>query len=149
MATILPATLKDLGPLREIERACFPRDAWPLLDLIAVLTFPDVVRLKAVVDGRMVAFAAGHRRLQEHTGWIATIGVLPDFQRRGLGRDLLAATETGMGLPRVRLCVRTTNAPAIQMYRSANYRPVDTWKHYYDDGADALVMEKNLPAEGL
>ena len=49
---ILPASLRDLGALRTLEHACFGRDAWSLLDLMAVLTFPDVIRLKAVDAGQ-------------------------------------------------------------------------------------------------
>jgi ribosomal-protein-alanine N-acetyltransferase len=45
---IAQATLRDLNALRKIERVCFPKDAWPLLDLISVLSFPGVVHLKAV-----------------------------------------------------------------------------------------------------
>ena len=149
MTSIQTATLKDLGPLREVEQACFPQDAWPLLDLIAVLTFPDVVRLKAVEDGHMVAFAAGYRQAEQGLGWVATIGVLPAFRRRGLGRALLEATEAGLGLARIRLCVRISNADAIRMYEASAYRKVDVWQRYYDDGGDALVMEKHRLSEGL
>src|SRR3972149_9705930 len=78
----VPATLRDLGPLRLIEQACFPQDAWPLLDLIAVLTWPDVTRLKAVEDGRMIGFISGDTRRMEGVAWIATVGVLPEFRRR-------------------------------------------------------------------
>ena len=59
---ILPASLLDLNPLLQIERACFTDDRWPLLDLMAVLTFSKVVRLKAHADGRMVGCVAGYRR---------------------------------------------------------------------------------------
>ena len=37
---ILPANLLDLSALRHVEQVCFPKDAWPLLDLIA----PEVER---------------------------------------------------------------------------------------------------------
>ena len=79
------ASLRDLGALRHLEQACF-RDAWPLLDLISVLTMPGVVRLKAVVAGCMVGFVAGDVRRDEGVAWIATIGVLPEFRQQGMGR---------------------------------------------------------------
>ena len=59
---IQTASLRDLGALRRLENICFEKDAWPLLDLIAVLTWPEVIRLKAVDDGRMVGFVAGDPR---------------------------------------------------------------------------------------
>jgi ribosomal protein S18 acetylase RimI-like enzyme len=139
---ILPANLRDIGPLRQVEQACFPKDAWPLLDLIAVLTWPEVVRLKAVEEGKMVGFIAGDTRRSEQLAWIATVGVLPEYQRRGIGRALLRACEVRLDSPRIRLCVRASNAGAIEMYRQEGYISFDTWKKYYDDGEDALVMEK-------
>ncbi len=143
---ILPATLRDLSALRRIEHACFPHDAWPLLDLVAVLTFPDVVRLKAVVNERMVGFVAGDLRRTEGLGWIATIGVLPEYRRQGIARALLLECEHQMNTSRFRLCVRMENIEAIQLYESEGYERTDTWKKYYNDGGDALVMDKYNPA---
>lgn len=139
---ILPASLLDLGPLQQIERACFDDDRWPLLDLMAVLTFPSVVRLKAIVDGRMVGFVAGDQRDAQGLAWISTIAVLPDYRAQGIGRALLDACESKLTSQRVRLCLRTNNASALRLYEAHGYQRVDMWHGYYKDGADALVMEK-------
>ena len=139
---ILPATLRDLGSLRHVEQACFPKDAWPLLDLIAVLTWPDVVRFKAIEGDLMVGFIAGDPRSSENLAWIATIGVLPEYQRRGIGRALLRACEEKLPQKRIRLCVRVSNEGAIEMYRQEGYVSVDTWEKYYNDKESAMVMEK-------
>ena len=139
---ILPANLSDLGQLRHVEQACFPKDAWPLLDLMAVLTFPDVIRLKAVVDGRMVGFIAGDPRRSEGMAWIATLGVLPEYRRQGIARLLLLECEKRLNSARLRLCVRLDNTPAIRLYEQEGYQRVGTWTKYYNDGGDALVMEK-------
>ena len=139
---IFPATLRDLGSLRRVEKACFPKDSWPLLDLIAVLTWSDVIRLKAVADGQMVGFIAGDPRPSENMAWIATIGVLPEYQRRGIGRALLRACEEKVLQQRIRLCVRVSNEGAIEMYKREGYLSIDTWREYYNDKENALVMEK-------
>jgi ribosomal-protein-alanine N-acetyltransferase len=139
---ILPANLRDLGQLRHVEQTCFPKDAWPLLDLVAVLTFPEVVRLKAVVDGRMAGFIAGDPRRSEGMAWIATLGVLPEYRRQGIARLLLLECEKQLNSARLRLCVRMENTPAIQLYEKECYLRVGTWTKYYNDGGDALVMEK-------
>jgi ribosomal-protein-alanine N-acetyltransferase len=139
---ITPASLRDLNALRKLEQACFGEDAWSLFDLIAVLTFPDVVRLKAVLDGKMVGFVAGDPRPSKGFSWIATICVLPGYQRRGIGRALLRACEEGIKTPRLRLSVRIENRAAIRLYERENYQRVDVWRGYYNDGGDALVMEK-------
>jgi [ribosomal protein S18]-alanine N-acetyltransferase len=144
---ILPANLRDLGPLRHVEQACFPKDAWPLLDLMAVLTFPDVIRLKAVADGRMVGFIAGDPRRSEGMAWIATLGVLPEYRRQGIARLLLLECEKRLKSARLRLCVRLDNTPAIRLYEQEGYVRVGTWAKYYNDDGDALVMEKIQPTE--
>jgi ribosomal-protein-alanine N-acetyltransferase len=149
MIEITSASILDLGALRHLEQVCFPKDAWPLLDLIAVLSFPGVVRLKAIEKGQMVGFIAGDPRPNEGLGWIATIGVLPEHRGKGIGRALLDACEQQMSLPRVRLSVRQTNYEAIRMYEKASYRSVDHWLHYYNDGEDGLVMEKRISQTGL
>ncbi len=139
---ILTASLLDLGALNRLEHACFEKDAWSFLDLVAVLTFPDVVRLKAVEDGQMIGFVAGDPRPAEGFSWIATIGVLAEYRRRGIGRDLLRACEAQLKTPRVRLSVRLTNEGAIRLYEQEGYRHIDTWQGYYNDGEAAIVMEK-------
>ncbi|MBN2385903.1 MAG: GNAT family N-acetyltransferase [Anaerolineales bacterium] len=139
---ILPATLLDLNSLRKIEKICFPKDAWPLLDLIAVLSMTEVIRLKGVAGGQMIAFIAGDPRPAQNTDWIATIAVLPEYQGHGYGRQLLEACEARLTQACIRLCVRISNEAAIRMYKGAGYCAVDTWGQYYKDGENALVMEK-------
>jgi ribosomal-protein-alanine N-acetyltransferase len=141
---IQPASLRDLASLRRLEHACFEKDAWPLLDLIAVLSWPDVIKLKAVDKGEMIGFVAGDPRPSENATWIATIGVDPRYQRRGIGRALLHACEEKTKFPRMKLTVRMSNQGAISLYEKEGYRSVDIWKKYYNDGEDGLVMEKRI-----
>lgn len=138
------ATWRDLNGLRKVEQVCFPLDAWPLWDLIGVLTLPGVVRLKASVDMQMVGFIAADVRLRENTSWIATVGVLPEYQGRGIGTALLQACEARLPTPVVRLNVRLSNTTAIQLYEKTGYTRVGVWPSYYQDHEDALIMEKQL-----
>ncbi|WKZ35631.1 MAG: GNAT family N-acetyltransferase [Anaerolineales bacterium] len=140
----MKASILDLNALRKLEKESFAKDAWPLFDLIAVLTFPDVIRLKAVENSQMVGFIAGDPRPRDGWGWVATIAVDPRYQRRGIGRALLHECERQLGVPRSRLTVRLSNQAAISMYQKEGYATADVWKAYYNDGEDALVMEKNL-----
>ena len=141
---ILPATWRDLNTLRQVERVCFPKDAWPIWDLIGVLTLPNVVRLKAVVNDQMVGFIAADIRPSQHMAWIATIGVLPEHRGRGIGTALLEACEQELQVEAIRLNVRLSNHTAIRLYKSLRYQQVGRWPHYYADGEDALIMEKEL-----
>jgi ribosomal protein S18 acetylase RimI-like enzyme len=139
----LPASWRDLGALRQLEKICFPKDAWPLLDLIGVLSLPNVVRLKAVCEDKMVGFVAGDRRSND-LAWIATIGVLPAYRRRGIAAALLRVCESQLNVTRIRLSVRLGNAGAIQLYERFGYQRIDIWPEYYQDGTDALVFEKQV-----
>ena len=140
---ITAASFLDINALNKLERACFEKDAWPFLDLVAVLTFPDVIRLKAIdEDGKMIGFVAGDPRPSEGFSWIATIGVAPEFRRRGIGRDLLRACESQLKTPHVRLSVRASNDCAIRLYEQEGYHRLDVWQSYYNDGEAAIVMEK-------
>lgn len=142
--SIISATWHDLGELRQLERECFGRDAWSFLDLIGVLTFPGVVRLKAVVGGKMVGYVGGDPRPLEKIGWITTLGVASAYRRNGIAVALLAACEDAMKMPVVRLCVRRSNAGAQKLYQLAGYQPAGIWEKYYDGQEDALILQKTL-----
>lgn len=169
---IEPATWRDLGALRHLEQVCFPQDAWPLWDLVGVLTLPNVVRFKAVVDnlnrngdherGVMAGFIAGEMRRSDDAAWIATVGVLPEYRRQGIGHALIDIAErelfraerelfknegslgTASINPKVtiRLSVRISNHEAIELYERIGYQRINIWPGYYEGGEDALIMEK-------
>jgi ribosomal protein S18 acetylase RimI-like enzyme len=40
--------------------------------------------------------------------------------------------------------VRLSNEPAVHLYVFSGYQKISIWKKYYQDGEDALVMEKQL-----
>jgi ribosomal-protein-alanine N-acetyltransferase len=139
---IEPASWRDLNALRHLEQVCFPKDAWPLWDIIGVLTLPNVVRLKATLDGKMIGFIAVDIRPSEKTAWIATVCVAPEYQNKGIGRALMKAGEAPVELPYLRLNVRPSNASAIHLYLSLGYQRAGIWPRYYQDGEDAQIMEK-------
>ncbi len=136
------ATLSDLNQLRELEKICFEKDAWPLLELLAVLVIPGLVRLKVDIDGKMAGFIGGDARRSEGMGWITTVGIRPEFRRLGLASRLILACEEAMQMPAVRLSVRRSNFGAQHLYFRLGYHHVGVWEKYYEDGEDALIMEK-------
>jgi ribosomal-protein-alanine N-acetyltransferase len=141
---ITRASWRDLGAIRELERICFPVDAWPWLDMVGVLALPNIVRHKAMLGNEIIGFVAGDVKRYNNTGWIATICVHPNHRGQGLGGRLLRACETGMGMPRVKLSVRESNQAAIEMYERNGYRQVGVWRKYYKGGENGIVMEKKI-----
>ena len=141
---ITQAGLKDLRSLSKLEKAAFNADdAWPLIDLIGVLTFPDIVRLKIEADRQLVAFIAVEVKRFQRRATVLTIAVAPPWQGKGLGERLLKAGEDAAGMPVIRLTTRRTNDPAISLYQKTGYKQVDVWERYYSGGEDGLVFEKH------
>lgn len=138
------ANWRDLLALSELEKVCFERDAWPLIELMGVLTFSNIVRLRAVRDGQMIGFIAGDPRRREKTGWILTLGVLPDWRRQGIAGALLSKCEELMHMPQVKLSVRRSNTAAIRLYEKFGYKQEDIWDKYYQGGEDGLVLKKEM-----
>lgn len=141
MAVIQRAHLGDLFAVLRLEQACFGADAWGWLEVSAALLTSEVV-LKAVEAESLIGFAVGERRDRGREGWVATLGVLPAQQRRGVGRQLLAAVETQLATPLLKLTVRVSNAPARALYEQAGYQPGERIPRYYPSGEDGLVMER-------
>ncbi|MDO9545200.1 MAG: N-acetyltransferase [Pelolinea sp.] len=138
------ASWRDLLALSALEKACFERDAWPLLDVMGVLTFLSVVRMRAMGDGELIGFIAGDPNKEKKTAWILTLGVLPDWRRMGIAETLLRMCEEEMHMPLVKLTVRRSNAAAIRLYEKFGYTQVDIWPKYYRGGEDGLVLAKEM-----
>lgn len=138
---ITPAGWRDWPGVFALERACFGADAWGPIEIFFALIGP-AVRLKAVSRDRLVGFIMGDPRPSQGFSWIATIGVHPEFQRRGIGARLLAGAEAVLTTPRIRLTVRQSNAGAIALYEKFGYHSTAVWSRYYAGGEAGIVMEK-------
>ena len=141
------ATWRDVRALVKLDRRCFkPIDAYAWYEFLNLCAWPGVIALKVVHAARIVGFIAGDPRRHEGHTIIVTIAVDPDFQQRGIGERLMREMEarSPRSVPRLQLMVRTSNLPALHLYRKLNYAIVETWPRYYEDGEDAYVMEKTL-----
>jgi [ribosomal protein S18]-alanine N-acetyltransferase len=146
------ATWRDVRALVRLDRRCFkPIDAYAWYEFLNLCVWPGLITLKAVHAGRIVGLIAGDPRRQEGHTIIVTVGVDPDYQRRGIGERLMREVEarSPRSVPRLQLMVRTSNLPALRLYRKLDYAIVETWPRYYEDGEDAYVMEKTLTPNPL
>jgi ribosomal-protein-alanine N-acetyltransferase len=130
--------------VHRLEKACFPKDAWPIWEVLGVLVFPNVIRLKAVLAEELVGFIAGDYRPRTKIGWIITIAVHPAYHGGGIGSKMLQSCEERLATPVVRLSVRASNQSAISLYQRNDYQQVEVWTKYYMDGENGLVFEKVL-----
>jgi ribosomal protein S18 acetylase RimI-like enzyme len=141
---IVQAGLRDLNSIRELEKVSFPLDAWPLIELIGVLSLPSMERWKAVADSRLIGFVAADIRKRQDLAWIATIAVHPDYRGQGIGDALMEKVEGLVGMPAMRLSARASNEQAIALYKKRGYEKIAIWPRYYQGDEDAVVMEKSL-----
>jgi ribosomal-protein-alanine N-acetyltransferase len=144
--TIARAGLRDLAAVLAIERRCFAGDAWPLLDVIGVLSWPEVVRFKAIIDGRVVGFVAADAHHGGDAAMIATLAVLPEYRRQRVAWRLLESCEAALDAGRIGLTVRADNEGAQRLYERFGYRVTGSLPRYYTDGAAGLSMEKESRA---
>lgn len=145
--SIASASLRDLRQVLRLERACFGVDAWPLLDVMSALVWPGGVRLKAAVDGRIIGLAIAEPAWSDGISMITTIGVDPEFRRRGVASELLARCESLLPGEKIRLTVRVDNQPAIRLYERFGYAYLSRLLNYYRDGQAGLIMEKTSAKE--
>ena len=79
---------------------------------------------------------------------ILNIAVHPDYRRMGLGTHLMRFFYDfclTMKVKTITLDVRSSNHPAIKMYRKMGFRKLGLRPHYYaDNGEDALIMGLKL-----
>ena len=140
--TIEKANWRDLNQLRNLERECFGEEAWPLISLIGVLTFPNVIRLKAVSNEEMAGFISADIDGSAKVGWITSVGVLERYRGKGIGKALMLACERLISSPAIQLTVKEGNDPAIKLYLDLGYKKVETWPNYYASGENGILMRK-------
>ncbi len=140
---IVNATLRDVWAVRRLEKAIFPKDAFPLIEIAALFLLPRIKTLKMIdAEGNLAAFLAVSQAFGGYPAWIITIGVAGRYQRQGVGRQLLKWIEDVLNPPRIRLTVRASNTPAITLYEQMEYKHIERRRRYYNDGEDGFVMEK-------
>ena len=135
----------DLPQVIAIERRAFPTP-WSLAMFVLELSKSSGVCLAATIDGRVVGYVVCSRYADV---WhVMNVAVDPDQRRRGIGAALLGHLLAEVGEEAaLTLEVRRTNAAAMRLYERHGFRAAGVRRRYYqDNGEDALVMWRNLPA---
>ena len=79
--------------------------------------------LVGLLDGEIAATVMGG--YEGHRGWANYLAVAPEYQKKGLGRQMMEALEKrlmAMGCPKLNLNIRTSNTGVIQFYERIGYR---------------------------
>lgn len=136
---IRPLSYGDLQGVMEIERRSFTAP-WSLPMFALELSKRSGICLAALADARLVGYLfCAH---YEEAWHLMNIAVDPSRRRGGVARALIADLLLRTGAhANITLEVRVSNAPAIALYESYDFRRVGTRKRYYaDNGEDAVIM---------
>jgi [ribosomal protein S18]-alanine N-acetyltransferase len=139
-------TTSDADQCARLEALLFPGDdPWPRAAFVRELAAKHHHYVAARTADTLVGYG-GVSRLGREPPFeyeIHTIGVDPAYQGRGIGRRLLAELLNFAAGGVVHLEVRTDNAAAIGLYRSAGFTQVGLRRRYYRvSGADAYTMRR-------
>ncbi len=142
------AVLTDLAELLRLE-AQFVGDRLSVRQFRHHLKQPDQ-RLRVCGDGRgLQGYSLRLQRSDSSVARLYSLAVDAALRGSGLGRQLLGDVENQAALAGaqcLRLEVRKDNAVALALYAQAGYQPFGERAHYYDDGMDALRLQKGLAA---
>lgn len=137
--------LADLDRLMEIERAAFPKAAYPR-DLFLELHHDCGSLFFVAVRGEALAgYSVACTRLPRAE--LVSIAVDPRFRRLGVAQALLRRTLSRLraaGVTRLSLMVRARNAAAIALYWSFGFRRTGRAARYYENGEDGVRMALEL-----
>ena len=145
---LAPMGPADLNDCWRLDQRCFvDGEAYDRETFRYLLSHNQSVNYKIVTQaGEMVAFVVGLIE-PDGMGHVVTLGVGPEFRRRGLARRLMRSVEERFferGVRSVRLEVRTSNYAAQNLYFDLTYRIIRRMPRYYTNGDDGYMMVKSL-----
>ena len=145
MIEVRPARIEDLDDVRRAESLGFP-NPWHRSTYLEQLGYPRAVFLVATRNGIFAGHALSWMVIDEMH--LLKIAVMPESRRAGVGRRLLAASESRCVALGARSCfleVRRSNDAARAFYEKMGYANVGVRPGYYEDiGEDAIVLRKSL-----
>lgn len=141
---ILEMQESDLDRVMEIEKRSF-KHPWFRIFFQSDITKPDAYCWVAKEKKKLLGyFIAYHTSYELH---IANIAVAGEERRKGIGSLFIEKAidlAKSLNVIRIYLEVRPSNTAAINFYKKFGFEITDRCICYYQDGEDALIMEKSV-----
>jgi ribosomal protein S18 acetylase RimI-like enzyme len=141
------ATTKDLDQLIAIENSCFETDRLSKRSFMRFIKPGAHDLLVIESESQVLGYVLLLYRAGTNLARLYSLAVAMDAQGRGLSKELLSAAEKTAQERHcafLRLEVNVNNQRAISVYRQDAYKVIGTIEDYYDNGDDAIRMEKRL-----
>ena len=145
---ITPIPTGAAVPLAALHRACFPEDPWDAPALERILALAGGFGYLAWQGETPAGFILARTLAGEVE--VLSIGVLPEWRRRGIGRGLIDAVigeAARSGVGSIVLEVATENEPARRLYAAFEFIQVGRRPRYYRQtgaGADGLILRRAI-----
>jgi ribosomal-protein-alanine N-acetyltransferase len=142
--TFLAARPRDAAAIAHLHAASFGR-GWEEDEVHRLLLDSAVIAHRAMVRRMMVGFIMS--RVAADEAEILSVAIAPARRGRGFSRPLLdfhLRSLAGLGARTVFLEVDEHNAPACRLYSGAEFHEVGRRRGYYQGGAAALVLRRDL-----
>jgi [ribosomal protein S18]-alanine N-acetyltransferase len=127
-----------------VHAASFQR-GWGEDEFQQLLIDRSVVAHRAMIGRTIAGFILS--RMAAGEAEILSVAIAPAWRGRGFARPLLdlhLRRLAGLGARAVFLEVDENNEPACRLYRNAGFDEVGVRKGYYQEGASALVLRRDL-----
>jgi ribosomal-protein-alanine N-acetyltransferase len=159
--TVRPYRPEDFRTLWEIDQSCFPAGiSYTQFELKSYIRGASAFTIVAEEQddetpapasekadlSRIVGFLVGERT-KIGRGHIVTIDVRDRVRRHKIGSTLLSSAEEqfrSWKCPAIRLETAVDNVAALFFYKRHGYNVIRSIPHYYSNGVDALLLEKDL-----
>jgi [ribosomal protein S18]-alanine N-acetyltransferase len=142
--TFLAARPRDAAAIAHLHAASFGR-GWEEDEVHRLLLDSAIVAHRAMVRRMMVGFIMS--RMAADEAEIISVAIAAARRGRGFSRPLLdfhLRSLAGLGARTVFLEVDEHNAPACRLYGGAAFRKVGRRQGYYQGGAAALILRRDL-----
>ena len=141
---ISEVTKNDVAAIAALHAASFRR-GWSEDEFRRMLADPNVLAHRTMIGRTLIGFIVS--RLIGDEAEILSVAIGQTWRGRGFSRPLLdlhLRRLAGLGARTVFLEVDKNNAPACRLYRHAGFYEVGQRQGYYDSGAAALVLRRDL-----
>jgi len=144
--TIRPMTEADLDQVMELERAIFP-NPWRRSFFLSDINRPQGLSIVAEDEGIILGYAVAWGTQETH---LANLAVEEQQRSQGVGGKLLdevIAFARRSKADSIYLEVRVSNTIARKFYSERGFVPTYLRKGYYENGEDAVIMEREVNSE--
>ena len=134
----------DAAAIAAVHGASFQR-GWGEDEIHRLLIARSTVAQRAMIGPKLIGFILS--RLAAGEAEILSVAIAPAWRGRAISRPLLdlhLRRLAGLGARSVFLEVGERNAPACRLYRRAGFYEVGRRQGYYEGGATALVLRRDL-----